>query len=172
MLTRLKVLSSLSLFISVGVCTLSSRANAQYSADPYPVLPDQAVVYQSIPELFDAAYYSNGGDYFYQRSFIGQIQTFLGLPRFSEHNTRRSAQLVHILYKNIGQVQNTSTPIVRTQDLYNPFDQNLVVSPSASIEPDPIPPAPAPFVPFFNPPAPAPLPPAPEPVRERPSQLF
>ncbi|MDJ1178254.1 hypothetical protein PJF56_05215 [Roseofilum sp. BLCC_M91] len=171
MLTRLKTLSSLCLLISLGVGTLAPKANAQFSADPNPVLPDQAVVYQSIPELFDAAYYSNSGDYFYQRSFFGQIQNFLGLPRFSEHNTRRSAQLVHILYKNITDVQNTSTPIVRTEDLYNPFDQNLVVSPSASVEPNPIPPAPTPFVPFSRPPA-APLPPAPPPPPAPEPQLF
>ncbi|HBR00163.1 MULTISPECIES: hypothetical protein [unclassified Roseofilum] len=170
MLTRLKTLSCLGLLASLGVFTLASKANAQFNADPNPVLPNQAVVYQSIPELFDAAYYSNGGDYFYQRSFVGQVQNFLGLPRFSEHNTRRSAQLVHILYKNISQVQNTSTPIVRTQDLYNPFDQNLVVSPSVSIESNPIPPAPTPFVPFSAPPV-APLPPAPPPPAPEP-QLF
>ncbi|MBP0028231.1 hypothetical protein [Roseofilum sp. Guam] len=170
MLTRLKTLISLGLLASLGVFTLASKANAQFNADPNPVLPDQAVVYQSIPELFDAAYYSNGGDYFYQRSLTGQVQNFLGLPRFSEHNTRRSAQLVHILYKNITQVQNTSTPIVRTQDLYNPFDQNLVVSPSVSIESNPIPPAPTPFVPFSPPPV-APLPPAPPPPAPEP-QLF
>ena len=169
MLDRLKTFSTVSLLATVGVCSLTSAAQAQFSRDPNPIRPDRAVVYQSIPELFDAAYYSNGGTYFYQRSIVGQVQNFLGMPRFSEANGRRSAELVNILHKNLMDVQNTSSPLVRTEDLYNPFDQNLVVSPSVSVGADPIPPIPAPFVPFSTPvpPAapllPAPPPPAPEP---------
>ncbi len=164
MLTQLKTFSAIAVLGTAEICSLASAAYGQYQSDPYPVLPSQAVVYKSIPELFDAAYYSNGGDYFYQRSVFGQLQNFLGLPRFSEQNARRSGELVHILYENISAVQNTSTPMIRTRDLYNPFDQNLVVSPSASLEPEPIPPVPAPFVPFFAPPAPPPQPQAaPEP---------
>jgi len=135
-----------SLFCLTGLVWLSSsNAIAQNSpaTNPAPVKiqqlqlvpsPDTTVGFNNIPGLFNRAVNNNTGRFYDYTSISGQFnsregwRTFLQGSYFDNMITR-DAKLIETLYYDVMQ-QQQSGPLIRTQDLPNPFDTSLQENPS------------------------------------------
>ena len=135
-----------SLFCLTGLVWLSSSsAIAQNSTatTPAPVKtqqlqlvpsPDTAVGFNNIPGLFNRAVNNNTGRFYDYTSILGQFNSIFGWRTFLQGSyfdnlITRDAKLTETLYYDVMQ-QQQSGPLIRTQDLPNPFDTSLQENPS------------------------------------------
>lgn len=85
---------------------------------------------ESIPDLFDRAFFTNTGNGFENSSLASQFNFLFGWdtsPRgsFIENSIERDAANVHAIYKDLLQQQAQQGEPVKTRDLANPFDTSL-----------------------------------------------
>lgn len=138
-------------FVSTFLCLSgflwlsSSNAIAQNSpaTTPPPVKtqqlqlvpsPDTAVGFNNIPGLFNRAVNNNTGRFYDYTNILGQLNTLFGWRTFPQGSyfdnmITRDAKLTETLYYDVMQ-QQQSGPLIRTQDLPNPFDTSLQENPS------------------------------------------
>ncbi|MCA2691370.1 MULTISPECIES: porin [unclassified Microcystis] len=96
--------------------------------------PDTAVGFNNIPGLFNRAVNNNTGRFYDYTSILGQFNSREGWRTFMQGSyfdnmITRDAKLVETLYYDVMQ-QQQSGPLIRTQDLPNPFDTSLQENPS------------------------------------------
>ncbi|MGF1495426.1 MAG: hypothetical protein ACFB8W_01195 [Elainellaceae cyanobacterium] len=87
---------------------------------------------QSIPEALNEAFFSNDREFFNNRSIGRQLSWFLGFG-FPENEINQDGRAVDILYQDLREQQVSSTPIIRTPDLPNPYQTSVLLSPDLDI---------------------------------------
>ena len=79
----------------------------------------------SLAEIFEAAYFDNGENTIKQSSFLGQINTIVGIPKFPEQDITADMKEVNRVYE-LGLERQTSTgERLITKDLDNPYTTSL-----------------------------------------------
>ena len=111
-----KVITAWMLAIASAV-TLAGAARAQ-SVNNRPVIISPA-------QAFNRAMFHHSGTYIENRSIGRQAGAILGIGGYPEQNLTRDAQLVNLVYRDILRQQVSSSPLIRTRDLRNPFDSNV-----------------------------------------------
>lgn len=111
-----KVITAWMLAIA-SAATIAGAARAQ-SVNNQPVIISPA-------QAFNRAMFENSGTYFENRSIRRQTRSILGLGGFPEQNLTRDAKLVNLVYRDVLRQQVSSTPLIRIQDLRNPFDSTV-----------------------------------------------
>jgi hypothetical protein len=96
--------------------------------------PDTAVRFNNIPGLFNRAVNNNTGRFYDYTNILGQLNSLFGWRTFPEGSyfdnmITRDAKLTETLYYDVMQ-QQQSGPLIRTQDLPNPYDTSLQENPS------------------------------------------
>jgi hypothetical protein len=96
--------------------------------------PDTAVGFNNIPGLFNRAINNNTGRFYDYTNILGQLNSLFGWRTFPEGSyfdnmITRDAKLTETLYYDVMQ-QQQSGPLIRTQDLPNPYDTSLQENPS------------------------------------------
>lgn len=116
-----------SIITILSLSTISSLMSVTAThAEPMPKIKAE-----SIPELFDRAFFYHSENAFDSSDISSQINTIIGAESFlegsyPENQINRDARLVHILYRELLEVQLQSQPPIRTRDLPNPFDSFLI----------------------------------------------
>lgn len=133
----------------------------------HQAMAQTATLEPTIPQEFESALYSNGGNFFGNQSLGGTLSLMFGIPGFPENQLTRDGRNVNRLYREVLEQQVASDPTIRTPDLPNPFSGSLLTTPLIAAE-EAVPPAPPPVI--FQQPnfVPAPVP-APAPVRPVPA---
>lgn len=127
----------------------------------------------TVNDRFQQAYFSDDRDFFTNRGIARQVDLLFGPGEiirnsFVENEIARDGRAIYDTYLGVMAYQLTSTPILRTRDLPNPFNQSLLTQPNAQvtnpvitpaqqpvIEPEPVAPAPVTPAPGNRPPVPA-----------------
>ena len=84
---------------------------------------------ETIPGIFNRAFYEDSGNFFHNNSSFGQIETFLGWG-FPENEISHDAEIVHSIYQSVLKQQTQNDPIIRTLDLQNPYNSSLRTNPT------------------------------------------
>ncbi len=118
------------LVISAASSVFASEALAQTELTD----ESQPVRLETVPEVFNRAFYHGLGDTIEQFSLGGQLNFIFGwraFPQgsFPENQIAREARLVNILSRDVFNQQNSNGPIIRTRDLNNPFNTSVQQSP-------------------------------------------
>jgi hypothetical protein len=116
----------------------------------------------TIFEAFEDAYFSHDRDFYRNRSLIRQVGLFFGLS-YPENEIYRDGRAVNDLFNELYEIQASTTPLIRTPDLVNPYDTSLLTQPVAEepqrdVRREPIPPIPAPPIQPAAPPPARPVP--------------
>lgn len=93
---------------------------------------------ETISETFNRAFFKNDPEFFQNRSIKRQIDFLLGpgsLSRnsFPENEIRLDGRLIDILYQDTLNQQVDSSPLIRTQDLPNPYETSILTSPRINL---------------------------------------
>ena len=91
----------------------------------------------SIPDQFDRAYFSNDRNFFDNRSEGRQFNFLFGVGNiirsgFTENEISRDGRAVDNLYRQTLTRQLSSSPMIRTLDLPNPFNTSVRLSPRSA----------------------------------------
>jgi hypothetical protein len=135
--------SLLSFGAALWLSSLNAIAQNSPATTPAPVKtqqlqivpsPDTAVGFNNIPGLFNRAVYNNTGRFYDYTNILGQLNSLFGWRTFPEGSyfdnmITRDAKLTETLYYDVMQ-QQQSGPLIRTQDLPNPYDTSLQENPS------------------------------------------
>ena len=105
------------------IATIASLFSLEAKADTDPL---NEVL---LSDLFESAYFDNGENAFVQSSFIGQINTIIGIPKFPEQDIAADAKEVDKLYEAALERQTSTGERLITRDLENPYDSSLRVDP-------------------------------------------
>ncbi len=88
----------------------------------------------TVPQAFEDAAFTSTGNFYENRSLGGQINYLVGpgsLIRngFPENQIARDARRINQIYRDTLSRQVSTTPVIRTPDLPNPFESSLLLSP-------------------------------------------
>ncbi len=117
---------SVSLLGAAWMAIATPVVRAQELTTPVPI------VYERIPDVFDRAMFINSGTYQQNRSIFSQFNDFFGLFVAPERAITRDAGVVNYLYRTVYRQQVDSDPILRTQDLRNPYDTSVRLLPASA----------------------------------------
>jgi hypothetical protein len=79
-----------------------------------------------LDEAFDRAFFKNDRETFINQTIPRQLDFLFGLRNsFTDNEIRRDAKEVHELYREAYEDQVSSDPILRTQDLPNPYNTSV-----------------------------------------------
>lgn len=85
---------------------------------------------ETIPQAFDRILSSASGDFFDNRTVVGQTANLLGIGGFPEQRMERDAQAGSVAYRDLMILQNTLDPTLRVPDLTNPYSTTLLLTPN------------------------------------------
>jgi hypothetical protein len=85
---------------------------------------------ETIPNLFERAFFNESGDFFRNRSPQRQAEFIIG-PGFPDLELERDAELVEDIYRDLLEQQVASDPVLRTPDLPNPYDTSIRLLPAS-----------------------------------------
>ena len=117
-------------FILCAIATLSSAdiAQAGHPRDP-------ARTYQPFAEEFNRSSQKGSGNYFRKRGLLRQIGDYFGVPRFPDQAIVDDMERVNQTYVDEQRRQFSSTPVIRTPDLVNPYNTSIMTTPAAKQTP-------------------------------------
>ncbi|MCL2932478.1 MAG: hypothetical protein MGG11_09480 [Trichodesmium sp. MAG_R03] len=107
-----------------AIATLTSIQAAQ-GEDP----ENSARTYQPFAEEFNRAIQRRSGNFFRKRNFLDQIGYYFGIPKYQEQAIENDLKRINQLYIDEQRRQFSSTPVIRTPDLINPYDQSVLTTP-------------------------------------------
>lgn len=84
---------------------------------------------ETIPEVFDKAFFDHSDNYFQNTSSWGQVQLIFGLG-FPENEIAHDGKTIHLIYQDVLAQQTQIDPILRTLDIKSPFDSSLRTNPA------------------------------------------
>ena len=120
-----KFTTLLSLIALLSLSTLTRQGQAEpLNQDLTSFTPRE-----SIPNLINAAFNHNSGDYFTSTSFAGQFNLILGFDQFPENQIAKDTEILSILTNDLTRQQGNQEPL-RTRDLANPYGSSLQQDPS------------------------------------------
>ncbi|MEM1171332.1 MAG: hypothetical protein AAGJ08_20190 [Cyanobacteria bacterium P01_H01_bin.35] len=123
-----KSLSSTILFSAIATLTSVQMAQAGHPEDP-------ARTYQPFAEEFNRATQRRSGNFFEKRDLLHQVGRFFGIPKYPEQAIESDNRRVNQLYIDEQRRQFSSTPVIRTPDLINPYDQSVLTAPAPQSKP-------------------------------------
>ncbi len=111
--------------IAIAAVGIAVPATAQQVPPPitqYPI--------RTVPDAFQEALDANSKDFITNDGSLGrQLDFIFGLggisTSFRENEIRQDVRLIHEVYRDVLNQQVNSGPVIRTRDLYNPFDSAL-----------------------------------------------
>lgn len=114
----------------------------------------------TIFEAVENEYFSHDRDFYRNRSLIRQVEWVFGLS-YPENEIYRDGREINEIYNELLDAQVSTTPLIRTPDLVNPYDTSLLSMPpeveeERDVRRDPIPPVPLPVQQQPAPPQPVP----------------
>jgi len=122
-------LSVLSLLTLAGGFAAPAIAQSAPEAGELTLPP----TYDSVPNLVNAAFFSESGDPFNRLTIGNQAETIFGFGivkfirgTYPENEIERESALVHALYEDLLRQQVASDPVIRTRDLPNPYDSSVL----------------------------------------------
>ena len=126
------------LVISAASSVFASEALAQTE-----LTDSQPVRLETIPEVFNRAFYHGLGNTIDQFTIGGQLNLIFGwraFPEgsFPENEHARQARLINILSRDVINQETSSGPTIRSRDLKNPFNTSLQQSPDYLLPVEPI----------------------------------
>lgn len=91
----------------------------------------------SIPEQFDRTFSSNDRTFYENRSETRQFNFLFGVGSivrsgFVENEINRDGRAINNLYRQVLTRQLSNSPIIRTQDIPNPFNTSVRLLPSSA----------------------------------------
>ncbi len=128
---RLKsLISALMLATAASVVALGTPAEAR----PTSRLTRES---NTIPDVFVQEFFTDTGDYYYNREFFRQASWILGVGpswrnTFPENEIARDGRRVRNLYYEVLNQQVSSDPVIRTRDLPSPYNTSVMSMPSLS----------------------------------------
>ena len=115
-----KFTTLLSLITLLSISTITRQGQAEpLNQDLTSFTPRE-----SIPNLVNAAFTHNSGDYFTSTSFAGQFNLILGFDQFPENQIAKDTEILTILVDDLIRQQGNQEPL-RTRDLANPYGSSL-----------------------------------------------
>jgi len=91
--------------------------------------------YQPFAEEFNRASQVRSGNFFRNRNLLHQIGRYFGIPKYPEQAIESDNRRVNQLYIDEQRRQFSSTPVIRTPDLINPYDQSVLTAPPSQSTP-------------------------------------
>ncbi|NET42778.1 hypothetical protein [Okeania sp. SIO2B3] len=122
MAMNLKSLSGIMIFSAIA--TLTSVQIAQAGHPEAPVR-----TYQPFAEEFNEASQRYSGNFFDKTEFLHQIGRYFGILRFPDEAISDDLRQVNQLYIEEQRRQFSSTPVIRTPDLVNPYNSSVMTAP-------------------------------------------
>ncbi len=123
-----KSLSSTILFSTITTLTSVQIAQGGHPEDP-------ARTYQPFAEEFNRATQKRSGNFFGKRDLLHQIGRYFGIPKYPEQAIESDNRRVNQLYIDEQRRQFSSTPVIRTPDLINPYNQSVLTAPPPNSTP-------------------------------------
>ncbi|MGD1717789.1 hypothetical protein [Dapis sp. BLCC M172] len=123
-----KSLSGTILFSAIATLTSVQMAQAGHPEDP-------AGTYQPFAEGFNRATQRRSGNFFEKRDLLHQMGRFFGIPKYPEQAIENDNRRVNQLYIDEQRRQFSSTPVIRTPDLINPYNQSVLTAPPPQSNP-------------------------------------
>ncbi|MDJ0520324.1 MAG: hypothetical protein F6K22_23370 [Okeania sp. SIO2F4] len=123
-----KSLSGTILFSTIATLTSVQIAQAGHPEDP-------ARTYQPFAEKFNRATQRRSGNFFGNRDILHQIGRYFGIPKYPEQAIESDNRRVNQLYIDEQRRQFSSTPVIRTPDLINPYNQSVLTAPPPNSNP-------------------------------------
>ncbi|MBR8829339.1 MAG: hypothetical protein DSM107014_15810 [Gomphosphaeria aponina SAG 52.96 = DSM 107014] len=116
----------------IVVLVVSAVLSAEAQAAPEPI--NSPTRRESIPEVFDRAFFYESGTGFDAITIGSQLNFLFGwgsFPEgsFPENTITRDGERVHQLYLEQLFKQTGNSPNLRTRDLENPFDSSIRLNP-------------------------------------------
>ncbi len=96
---------------------------------------DSAGTYQPFAEEFNRASQRRSGNFFGKRGLLHQMGSFFGIPKYPEQAIESDNRRVNQLYIEEQRRQFSSTPVIRTPDLINPYNQSVLTAPPPNSTP-------------------------------------
>ncbi|MBD2022681.1 hypothetical protein H6F43_21080 [Leptolyngbya sp. FACHB-36] len=135
-----------SAIVALGIALLSPIAASTVMAQTVFTVP-APTQRGSIPNQVEDAFFSNGRDFYQNRSVPRQISILFGpgiiiRNSFPENEIARDGNAINTLYRELLANQFNSGPLIRTVDLPSPFTESLRTAPpsTASVPPPSVPP--------------------------------
>lgn len=122
MAMNLKSLSGIIIFSAIATLTSVQIAQAEHPEDP-------SRTYQPFAEEFNRASQRFSGNFFGKTEFLHQIGRYFGILRFPDEAISDDLRRVNQLYIDEQRRQFSSTPIIRTPDLVNPYNSSVMTAP-------------------------------------------
>ncbi|OLP18001.1 hypothetical protein BST81_13245 [Leptolyngbya sp. 'hensonii'] len=116
-----------SLLLTVSVLAVTSSANAQQ----LDRTGSRQVRFETVPDAVDRIMTGKSRNYFENRTLERQTDFLFGFGTlvdgtFAENELATDGKLFEILYRDLMNQQVSTTPIIRTPDLNNPFNSSLL----------------------------------------------
>lgn len=116
-----KSLSGTILFSAIATLT-----SVQITHAGHPEYP--AGTYQPFAEEFNRATQRRSSNAFEKRSLLHQIGRFFGIPKYPEQAIESDNRRVNQVYVDEQRRQFSSTPVIRTPDLINPYNKSVLTT--------------------------------------------
>ncbi|MDY7004398.1 MAG: hypothetical protein SWX82_10695 [Cyanobacteriota bacterium] len=117
-----KSLSGIIIFSAIATLTSVQIAEA---GDP----ESSVRTYQPFAEEFNRASQRFSGNFFTKTELVNQIGRYFGILRFPDEAISDDLREVNQLYIEEQRRQFSSTPVIRTPDLVNPYDSSVMTAP-------------------------------------------
>ena len=106
---------------------IATLTSIQAAKGEYP--ENSARTYQPFAEEFNRVIQKRSGNFFRKRNVLVQIGYYFGIPKYPEQAIENDLKLMNQLYIDGQRRQFSSTPVIRTPDLINPYDQSVLTTP-------------------------------------------
>lgn len=107
----------------IGGEAIAQETRQVIDADKFPL------VQETLAERMEEVFYTNDQPYYVNRGIPRQISSFIGAS-FIENEINEDARLIHEFATQMWEEQTSSTPVVRTPDLPNPYQSSLLLEPT------------------------------------------
>ncbi|MGK7919727.1 MAG: hypothetical protein AB4080_06925 [Trichodesmium sp.] len=111
---------------TILVSAIATLTSVQIAEAGHP--QDSARTYQPFAEEFNRAAQRSSGNYFRKRSLLHQIGRYFGIPKYPEQAIESDERRVNQLYIDEQRRQFSSTPVIRTPDLINPYNRSVLTT--------------------------------------------
>ncbi|MEM9218410.1 MAG: hypothetical protein AAGD25_29225 [Cyanobacteria bacterium P01_F01_bin.150] len=117
--------------ISVAVMSTVMVGNEAIAQEVRPIVDGTIfpLVSSDLAEQMEEVFYTNGKPYYTNRGIPRQIAIFLGTS-FGDNEITNDAELIHEFANQLWEEQAKSGPLIRTQDLPNPYQSSLLLEPT------------------------------------------
>lgn len=119
---------SFSGLLAIAVIATLASASIAKAEEPKPT------TFQPLGQEFNRAFRGAHGDFFQNRSVFKQLGDFFGIVRFRERGITRDARKLNELYRELMEAQFSSTPIIQTPDLPNPYNSSVMTAPLSTTD--------------------------------------